>query len=105
MTAAIATAIAARDNDHRLALEAREFVRPIVGNVSLALDSAEAIYRQALTMRGVAVNGIHPDAYRPILENLAKTNTSQARELALDTAAARGFNDRFPEVARVRVQA
>jgi hypothetical protein len=103
MDSAIATAIAERDQQNRQALEAREFVRPIVGNVSLALDTAEDILRTALQMRGVSVKDFPANtpasAYRAILQNLPNGRES-TRSYAMDSTAARSFSERFPEANR-----
>jgi hypothetical protein len=109
MRATIAQAIAARDNQHRLALEAREFVRPYVGNLPAlpALATDEDIYRAALKAKGVATAAtMHREALRPLLEGLAtrSATSSPARELAMDSSNTRSFNERFPEASRVRIQ-
>lgn len=84
------------------AAEAREAVRPHVGQVSLAMDSAEAIYKFALEARGVKVAGIHPSAYPAMVGMLAKAGGSP-RPLAMDGAPkAIGIEARFPVALHIR---
>jgi hypothetical protein len=53
--------------------EAKEKVRPYVGVMAGAFDSAEGVYRQALAMRGVPeADKLHADALLPILTNLSR---------------------------------
>ena len=47
---------------------AREAVRPIVGKVALALDSADSVYKFALDTLGINTEGVHPSAYKAVLE-------------------------------------
>jgi len=104
--ATVAKAIAERDQEHRLALEAREFVRPIVGSLPMALDTASEIYKAACKARGISINDVHPSAYRALLDmhRQVSANMPTAHRIAQDTSADRGFNERFPEVGRVIVQ-
>ena len=49
--------------------EAEKFIRPWVGELLVAMDSAEDVYKRALTMQGVkGLDKIHPSAYRALLE-------------------------------------
>ena len=83
------------------AFEARQVVRPHVGDVSFTMDSAEAIYKFALDYRGVNTRDVHPSAYRVILENLPKTGRPALSPLAMD-AAAPSLDAMFPALAAVR---
>jgi len=76
--------------------EAREFVQPWAGKLSMALDSAEKIHRAALDVLGVAHKGIHPDALKPIL--MAQPKPGEQRRIAQDAAEpgdSTGFNGRW----------
>lgn len=46
---------------------ARKAVAPYVGELAIACDSAEAVYRHALTNMGVDVKGVHASAFPAIL--------------------------------------
>lgn len=84
---------------------AREDVRPWVGAIDMALDSADAIYRAALVGLGVQnIEQIHPSAYRTILEMQPRPGAAPVQRhagMALDSAAAGGFAQRYPNAARV----
>jgi hypothetical protein len=58
--------------------DARKVVAPFVGELALAYDSAEAVYKAALKTLGIATKGIHPDAYRSILEAQPKPGAKSA---------------------------
>lgn len=80
----------------RDAAEAREFVRPWAGSLSMALDSAEAIHRAALDSVGVKHTGIHKDALKPILEAQPKPGEKNKRIAAdAQTVDSTGFVSRW----------
>ena len=97
MDAAIDAAIKASEAKSRAATEAREIVRPIIGTVSLALDSAESIYRLALAGK-VDISGVHPSAFKALVVNLPRPG--QAR-LAMDSGASASLETKFPMLARI----
>jgi uncharacterized protein len=82
---------------------AERAVRPYVGDLALALDSAEAVYRTALTMLGVKTEGIHPSAFATILAMQPHPGARPPVVVALDSAGAKGFAERFPDALRVNV--
>lgn len=90
--------------------EAEEVIRPYVGK--LALDEAQSptdVYRKALVSMGINTSGIHPTAFRAILEAQPKPGGKNIRlgqdEAAPDSkkaaAANKDFHERFPGVARI----
>lgn len=88
--------------NQRAIRDAERFVRPFVGDLSIAFDSADDVYRHVLEMRGIKTKGVHPSAYRVILENLPKgQNVKQNHRLAADSAAKNSFSERFPNAAKV----
>ena len=93
----VAAAIDKQKAEARDAAEAREAVRPFVGSVAVALDSAEAIYRSALTMMGVKHDGVHPSALRAVLD--AQQKQGSRTTIAQDAAPNGEFLARFPELA------
>jgi len=78
--------------------EAEKVVRPYVGEL-VAQDSAEAVYKLALDTLGVNVEGVHPSAFRAILE--AQKKPGDVAYVVQDSASIKSFNDRFPEVTRI----
>ena len=106
MDAAISARVAAAVQDERKrqreTREAEKFVRPIIGDLAMAHDSAEGVYRTALTAKGVDIEGVHPSAYRALLEMLPKRQERPAH-VAMDAAAQKGFAERFPGAAKITV--
>jgi hypothetical protein len=84
--------------------EAENFVRPWVGNIAMAHDSAEGVYRTALGALGKKdVDQIHPAALKHVLEAQPKPNEKKpaAEHIAMDAASVDSFNKRFPGAARI----
>ena len=77
--------------------EARRFVRPWVGELPMAFDSAEAVERQALTVLGKAHAGKHPDSLRDIIEACPKPGDAPRTKPrpAMDAANAKSLGERF----------
>lgn len=83
--------------------EAERAVRPYVGEIAVAMDSAEAVYRFALEKVGVAHKDLHPTALKPVL--LAQPVPGSVKPkttMAHDAAAAKSFAERFPGADRIR---
>jgi len=78
-------------------------VRPWVGDLAMAHDSAEGVYRTALSALGVDTAGVHPSAYKVILERIPQPGKKQAQDtaLALDSASTSDFNARYPQASRI----
>lgn len=85
--------------------EAERFVRPWVGDLAVVHDSAEGVYRAALTTLGVNVGKVHPDALRPILEAQPKPGEQVRRAgssiAAMDAAASDEYLKMFPNAGRL----
>ncbi len=103
MDAAVSAAIRKERQNQNEIQEAREFVRPWVGNLPMAFDSAPDVYKAALEARGQSVADIHPTAYRSILTHVPKPGAERrdSPRVALDSAAAKSFAERFPEASRI----
>ncbi|WP_233867130.1 DUF2213 domain-containing protein [Paraburkholderia adhaesiva] len=89
----------------RAVADAETFVQPWVGHLALAQDSAEEVYRAALTTLGVRLDGVHPSAYRAILEAQAKPGLQRPLnrgQPAMDAASMKSFAERFPHAANVK---
>lgn len=84
--------------------EAESFVRPWVGELTVAFDSAEAVHRKTLEMLGQDSKGIHPSALQALIKLCPKpseTKKNPAREMAQDGANAASFAKRFPHASRI----
>jgi hypothetical protein len=101
---AVEAAVARTERRHNAVAEAQRIVRPYVGDLSVAFDSAEQVYRHTLTAMGVNVKDTHPDALPAILAAQPKPGARRPSEvrIAHDEAAAKGFSDRFPSASHIR---
>ena len=80
--------------------DAKAAVKPYVGELAIAADSAEGVYKAALDVLGVSVEGVHPSAYRAILQAQKKPGEVAAPRIAADSRP-QGFSERFPN-AQIR---
>lgn len=85
--------------------EARAFVRPYVGELSMALDSAEKVLRGAAEMMGIDdLEDLPPKAVRRLIEDRGRRTTAadeERRSMATDSTGAKGFAERFPMASRI----
>ena len=98
----VEAAVAGARKQARDAAEAREVVRPYVGNVAVALDSGEAVFKAALEMLAVKTDGLHPTAYRAVLEAQPLPGQERRTRMAQDAAPGADFAARFPGLANIR---
>lgn len=76
--------------------EAREVVRPHVGALSMAVDSAEQVYEFCLKQKGVDLAGVPPAAYRAMVGLLeAKPRSVFAQDAAPGAAAVTSYDAMF----------
>lgn len=80
--------------------DAERIVRPIIGEITVAMDSAEDIYKLALDHLKVDVTGLAPEAYGALLK--AIPTVAPAPRVAMDSAPAAGYSERFAAAARVK---
>jgi hypothetical protein len=105
MDAAIKKAKAEAAQNQREIREAEKAVRPYVGELAVACDSAEQVYREALTALGVEHAAVKDAAALPIL--LKAQQVPGARKpaiepvIAADEAAVASYDKMFPKAARV----
>lgn len=107
MDASIEAAIEVTNKKHVAIRDAEKAVRPYVGELSIACDSADMVYRTALDMLGVSkVKDIHPSAYPHILSMQKKkgTNGSSASvgRMAADAAGSKSFSEFLPGTANIQ---
>jgi hypothetical protein len=83
--------------------QAERDVRPYVGEITVALDSAAAVYRLALDAAKVDLTGVHESAF-PALVKMLPLPDKGARPVlvALDAATADAVTKRFPNAARLK---
>ena len=101
-------AIAGERKNQQAITEAREKVRPYVGSLVMAFDSAGAVYRHVLTAMGKDVTAVKDDAALPIiLEAIPVPGVGQQKKttLAMDAAQTKSFAERFPHASKIRVSA
>lgn len=89
----------------RNAAQAREDVMPHVGKVSIALDSADDIYKFCLQQKGVKLDGVHPSAYRTLVGMIGKADSDKtpvrlAQDARIDGEAS--FAEMFPTAGNPR---
>lgn len=102
IAAAVKEATATATKTQREIRDAERAVRPYVGDLAMAHDSAEAVYRTALTTLGVDVAGVHPSALPTILKMQSPPGAVPRKPtIAEDSAGAKGFAERFPETGRI----
>lgn len=109
MDAAIKTSVSAAvaaERKHQAAIrDAERFVRPWVGDLAVAFDSAADVYKAAIEAGGRSVKDVHPSAYKAILEMMPKPGQRQPSlpRLAMDAAKSNGFAERYADAARISV--
>jgi hypothetical protein len=84
---------------------AEKRVRPWVGELSGAFDSADDVMAAALKSLGVkGIDKVHPSAYPHILEAQPLPGARKQSEprVAMDEATVQSFADRFPNAARIQ---
>jgi stage V sporulation protein SpoVS len=67
--------------------QAREAVRPLVGVVSIGMDSAESVYAFALKQAGVKTEGVDPSAFPALVEMAVQQKKRSASPImGMDTS-------------------
>lgn len=77
---------------------AEEDVRPYIGKIAVAMDSAEDVYKTALVALGVDLTDVPATAFKAILKSQPVPGSgARPPKIAADAAAMSGFYGRFPE--------
>jgi hypothetical protein len=81
---------------------AREAVKPVVGQISMALDSADDVYKFALDHLGINLKGVSPETYATLFEvhQSATRKATRHASLAMDTSS--NSTDFYEEFGIVR---
>jgi hypothetical protein len=103
MDAAITAAITGEKENAGKIRDAERFVRPYVGDLAMAFDSDEGVYRKAMDILGIKHTGIHPSALRTIIEMRPKPSASQTTQtrMATDAKPQASFEEAFPGAQRI----
>lgn len=103
VSTAVKAALATAKEDQKLLREAEKAVRPYVGELAMAHDSAEEVYRTALGALGVKDIEEIPAAALPHI--LAAQPLPNARRVeprvAMDAAGAKSYAERFPGADKI----
>ena len=100
MDAAIAKAVGKVKADMTAAAEARQVVRPIIGEVAIAMDSAPDIYKLALDAHKIDTTGVHPSAFAAMVRMIPPPGAAPRPRLAFDSSAGTA-GEMFPQLARI----
>lgn len=111
MDAAIKTSVSAAvaaERKHQAAIrDAERFVRPWVGDLAIAFDSATDVYKAAIEAQPnhPSLAKIDASAYRAILEMMPKPGQQRlvTPRMAMDSAKSSGFAERYADAARISV--
>ena len=75
-------------------------VRPIVGDLQIAADSAADVYKAVLEAHDIAVDGVHPSAYETMVGMIGRPGAPRV-EIAADRALANDVSKMFPNDNRL----
>jgi uncharacterized protein len=98
-------AVAEVTRNARETRDAERKVRPWVGDLAIACDSAESVYRTTLKTLGVKnADTMHKDALEAVLDAIPVPGSKPPRPaLAHDAAASKSFGERFPGASHIRL--
>jgi len=85
--------------------EARETVRPVVGQIAMDAECGADVYRAALEVLGVSgAADLHDDALLPVYNATcaSKKTSTQTTKVAMDAAATASFTTRFPHASAIK---
>ena len=106
MNKAITASVNAARLTDRQTFAALEDVRPYVGELKgMTFDSAEKVYSHALKTLGVKVDGVHPSAFKTILDLQPKPGAKPARiaqDAGVGEEVVTDFNKMFPGADRIQ---
>lgn len=108
---AVDEAIAGERTRQNAIRDALVFVRPWAGDLTMAFDSADDVYKHAVKARGGEVTGVHPSAFKSILKVMPKpgdrTGGAPRRDggtpIAMDAAASETMAKKYPGMENIRL--
>ena len=109
MDAAIALAVKTATKVQSDIRDAERFVRPFVGDLNIAFDSADSVYAKALELKGIDTKGVDPSAFKTILSLLPRAGERSRVDashvaIASDSAggaSSKAFFDRYPDAKKI----
>jgi hypothetical protein len=104
MDAAITAAVKRANETAKAIRDAERAVRPYVGELAMSFDSAEQVYRHALTSIGVKeAEKIHESALPVLLSMQPVPGSRQVKRetIGMDAATSEGFDKLFPNASRI----
>ena len=104
-----ATQIAEKNTINKLRAihEAEKIVRPYIGELAVAQDSAEAVFRLALDASEVDLEGVPPAAYHAMVKMLplpGEVKPVKAARVAMDSSAMSEMMKKFPGVSTLKIR-
>lgn len=110
MDAAISVAVTKAEREmvarQRAIREAERAVAPFVGEVTVAMDSAEEVYRLALDSAKVDLKGVPPAAYAAMVKMLPRPGSPKPHfgpaAVAMDQAAESDFEKKFGKISHIK---
>ena len=84
---------------------AKAHVRPVVGELDMAFDSAEGVYRKAFEMRDqdvTAIKGKGAEVALKAMWDMVPVPGARPVQIAQDSAGSADFNKMFPNMAKVK---
>lgn len=82
---------------------AKQEVRPIVGDIVVAMDSAEAVYKFALDKAEVDLADVPTSAYRAMVKMLKTEQAAPPPRIAQDQAGTAAAHKAVPALARIKI--
>ena len=79
---------------------AKDLVEPLVGRMAIAQDSAEGVYKEALKLLGVSTEGVHPSAFKTLVQ-MQKKSGNTAQRFASDSAIDDSFATKYGSVRKI----
>lgn len=106
--AAVGAAVQGERSNSKATMAALQKVRPVVGELALAFDTAAEVYRHVLKSKGITnADAIHESALETMVDLLPKAGARPVEmstgTLGMDAAATESFNTRFPGTGRIGV--
>lgn len=102
MDGAIDAAVKAERKNQQAIRSALDEVRPFVGELAMAMDSADDVYRKAAEMLGIeGAKDIHASALPTLIRLKPKAGARPSEHIAMDSATVDNFSKRFPNASRI----
>jgi hypothetical protein len=103
---AVAAAVKQANENQKKVRAAERAVRPYVGDLVIAADTADDVYRAALTNLGVKLDGVHPSAFPALLDAQPKPGAKPriAQDSRPSNSTADDYSKAWPGAARIAHQ-